>query len=66
MGQLGNVCRARAAECTLAARAAGWRGDSALKAMYLALAQQWLEIAIVGDAADQERAIEVSAKTPSI
>ena len=40
MGQLGNACRARAAECTLAARAAGWRGDNALKALYLALAQQ--------------------------
>ena len=39
-------------------RAAGWRGDNALKALYLALAQQWLEIAIIGDAADQERAIE--------
>ena len=50
MGQLGNACRARAAECTLAARAAGWRGDNALKALYLALAQ-WLEIAIIGDAA---------------
>jgi hypothetical protein len=58
MGQLGNACRARAAECTLAARAAVWRGDNALKALYLALAQQWLEIAIIGDAADQERAIE--------
>ena len=30
-------------------------GDNALKALYLALAQQWLEIAIIGDAADQER-----------
>ena len=58
MGQLGNACRARAAECTLAASAAGWRGDNALKALYLALAQQWLEIAIIGDAADQERAIQ--------
>jgi hypothetical protein len=28
---------------------------NALKALYLALAQQWLEIAIIGDAADQER-----------
>ena len=28
------------------------------KPLYLALAQQWLEIAIIGDAADQERAIE--------
>jgi hypothetical protein len=36
----------------------GRRGDSALKAMYLALAQQWLESAVIGDAADQERAIE--------
>ena len=53
MGQLGNACRARAAECTLAARAAGWWGDNALKALYLALAQQWLEIAIIGDAADR-------------
>ena len=34
------------------------RGDNALKALYLALAQQWLEIAIIGDAADQERAIQ--------
>jgi hypothetical protein len=55
MGQLGNACRARAAECTLAARAAGWRGDNALKALYLALAQQWLDIAEIGDAADRER-----------
>ncbi len=30
-------------------------GDDALKAMYLALARQWLEIAEIGDAADQER-----------
>ncbi len=43
------------AECTLAARAARRRGDDALKAMYLALAQQWLEIAEIGDMADQER-----------
>jgi hypothetical protein len=55
MGQLGNACRTRAAECTLAARAASRRGDDALKAMYLALAQQWLEIAEIGDMADQER-----------
>jgi hypothetical protein len=41
----------------LPARAAGWRGDDAFKALYLTLAQQWLEIAIVGDAADEERAI---------
>ena len=41
MGKLGNACRARAAECVLVARAAGWRGDDALKAMYLTLAQQW-------------------------
>jgi integrase/recombinase XerD len=34
------------------------RGDNALKALYLALAQQWLEIAIIGDAADQERATQ--------
>jgi hypothetical protein len=26
--------------------------------LYLALAQQWLKIAIIGDAADQERAIQ--------
>ena len=32
--------------------------NNALKALYLALAQQWLEIAIIGDAADQERAIQ--------
>jgi hypothetical protein len=44
MGKLGNACR-RAAECVLVARAAGWRGDNALKAMYLTLAQQWLDIA---------------------
>jgi hypothetical protein len=29
MGKLGNACRARAAECVLAARAVGWRGDNA-------------------------------------
>jgi hypothetical protein len=40
------------------ARAAGWRGDDALKALYLVLAEQWLEIAIIGDAADEERAIQ--------
>jgi hypothetical protein len=55
MGKLGNACRARAAECVLVARAAGWRGDNALKAMYLTLAQQWLDIAEIGDAADRER-----------
>jgi hypothetical protein len=33
----------------------GWRGDNALKTMYLTLAQQWLDIAEIGDAADQER-----------
>jgi hypothetical protein len=55
VGKLGNTCRARAAECTLAARAASWRGDNALKAMYLTLAKQWLEIAEIGDEADQER-----------
>jgi hypothetical protein len=38
-----------------AATAASRRGDNALKAMYLTLAQQWLEIAEIGDAADQER-----------
>jgi hypothetical protein len=36
-------------------QAAGWRGDNALKAMYLTLAQQWLDIAEIGDAADRER-----------
>jgi hypothetical protein len=55
VGKLGNTCRARAAECTLAARAASLRGDNALKAMYLTLAKQWLEIAEIGDEADQER-----------
>ena len=55
MGKLGNACRARAAECVLVARAAGWRGDNALKDMYLTLAQQWLDIAEIGDAADRER-----------
>jgi hypothetical protein len=55
MGILGNTCRMRATECTLAAKAAAWRGDQSLKAMYLTLAQQWLDIAIIGDAADQER-----------
>jgi hypothetical protein len=58
MGQLGDACRATAAECTLVTRAAGWRGDDALKALYLVLAEQWLEIAIIGDAADEERAIQ--------
>jgi hypothetical protein len=48
----------RATECTLAAKAAAWRGDQSLKAMYLTLAQQWLDIAIIGDAADQERELE--------
>ena len=38
--ETGNACRVRAAECILVARAAGWRGDNALKAMYLTLAQQ--------------------------
>ena len=58
MGVLGNACRMRATECTLAAKAAAWRGDQSLKAMYLTLAQQWLDIAIIGDAADQERELE--------
>ena len=58
MGILGNTCRMRATECTLAAKAAAWRGDQSLKAMYLTLAQQWLDIAIIGDAADQERELE--------
>jgi hypothetical protein len=61
MGKLGNACRARAAECVLVARAAGWRGDNALKAMYLTLAQQWLDIAEIGDAADQELICEMNA-----
>ena len=55
MGKLGDACRARATECALVARAAGWRGDDALKRMHLTLAQQWLDIAEIGDAADQER-----------
>jgi hypothetical protein len=57
MGKLGDACRTRAAECALVARAAGWRGDDALKAMYLTLtlAQQWLDIAEIGDLADWER-----------
>ena len=55
MGKLGDACRARATECALVGKAAGWRGDDALKAMYLTLAQQWLDIAEIGDAADQER-----------
>jgi hypothetical protein len=49
MGKLGDACRARATECALVAGAAGWRGDDALKAMYLALAQQWLDIAEIRD-----------------
>ena len=61
MGKLGNACRARAAECVLVARAAGWRGDNALKAMYLTLAQQWLDIAEIGDAADRERDLEMNS-----
>ena len=44
MGKLGNACRARAAECALVARAAGWRGDDALKAGYLTLARRWLTV----------------------
>jgi hypothetical protein len=55
MGKLGDSCRARATECALVGKAAGWRGDDTLKAMYLTLAQQWLDIAEIGDAADQER-----------
>jgi hypothetical protein len=55
MGKLGDSCRTRATECALVGKAAGWRGDDTLKAMYLALAQQWLDIAAIGDAADQER-----------
>jgi hypothetical protein len=58
MGILGNTCRMRATECTLAAKAAAWRGDQSVKAMYLMLAQQWLDIATIGDAADQERELE--------
>ena len=58
MGIFGNACRMRAAECTLAAKAAAWRGDQPLKAMYLTLAQQWLDVAVIGDAADQERELE--------
>ena len=50
MAKLGDSCRARATECALVGKAAGWRGDDALKAMYLTLAQQWLDIAEIGDA----------------
>jgi hypothetical protein len=55
MGKLGDACRARAAECALTASPAGWRRDDALKTMYLTLAQQWLDIAEIGDLADWER-----------
>jgi hypothetical protein len=58
MGKLGNACRARATECALVARAAGWRGDDALKAMYLTLAQQWVDIAEIGDLVDWERDLQ--------
>jgi hypothetical protein len=58
MGKRGDPCRVRATECALVARAAGWRGDDALKAMYLTLAHQWLDIAEIGDAADQERDLQ--------
>jgi hypothetical protein len=63
MGKLGDACRARATECALVAGAAGWRGDDALKAMYLTLAQQWLDIAEIGDVVDWERDLqELAAK----
>jgi hypothetical protein len=58
MGKRGDACRARATECALVARAAGWRGDEALKAMYLTLAQQWLDIAEIGDEADRARDLQ--------
>jgi hypothetical protein len=58
MGKLGDACRTRATECVLAAKAAGWRGDGPLRAMYLTLAQQWLDIAAIGDAADHERDLQ--------
>jgi hypothetical protein len=58
MGKLGDACRARATECALVARAAGWRGDNALKAMYLTLAQQWLDIAEIGHIVDWERDLQ--------
>jgi hypothetical protein len=58
MGKLGDTCRARATECALVARAAGWRGDDALKRMYLTLAQQWLDIAEIGDVVDWERDLQ--------
>jgi len=58
MGKLGDACRARATECALVARAARWRGDDALKAMYLTLAQQWLDIAEIGDVVDWERDLQ--------
>jgi hypothetical protein len=58
MGKLGDACRARATECALVARAAGWRGDDTLKRMYLTLAQQWLDIAEIGDVVDWERDLQ--------
>jgi hypothetical protein len=58
MGKLGDACRARAAECALTASTAGWRKDDALKAMYLTLAQQWLDIAEIGDEVDRQRYLE--------
>ena len=58
MGKLGDACRARATECALTARAAGWRRDDELKAMYLTLAQQWLDIAEIGDEVDRQRSLE--------
>jgi hypothetical protein len=58
MGKLGDACRARATECALVARAAGWRGDDALKRMHLTLAQQWLDIAEIGDVVDCERHLQ--------
>jgi hypothetical protein len=58
MGKRGDACRTRATECLLAAKTAGWRGDGSLKAMYLTLAQQWLDIAEIGDAADHERDLQ--------
>ena len=40
------------------ASTAGWRKDDALKAMYLTLAQQWLDIAEIGDEVDRQRYLE--------
>jgi hypothetical protein len=46
MGKLGDACRARATKCALVGKAAGWRGDDALKAMYLTLASVFDEATV--------------------